>query len=111
MQTSGVTNSIVLKGNSTFNIKQNMDTERNLLLSVRKDNEKEAFKNMLTQYPKGIVAVVSDSYDIFNACENLWGKELKDLIMSREPPTGRLVVRPDSGDPRLSSLRCSRSSP
>ena len=35
-------------------------------------------------------------YDIYNACNTLWGKELVDLIKSRE---GRLVVRPDSGDP------------
>ena len=51
---------------------------------------------MLTQYPKGLVAVVSDSYDIYNACKTLWGKELVELIKNRE---GRLVVRPDSGDP------------
>merc|ERR1711904_482134 len=73
--------------------------EHSTITSWGKDKEGEAFKNMLTQYPKGLVAVVSDSYDIYNACENLWGKELKDLIKSREPPTGRLVVRPDSGDP------------
>eukprot|EP00965_Chrysotila_dentata_P227142 6195812-Pleurochrysis_carterae.AAC.1 len=51
---------------------------------------------MLTQYPNGIVAVVSDSYDVFNACENLWGGELKSMIEQRD---GLLVVRPDSGEP------------
>jgi len=70
--------------------------EHSTITSWTKDGELEAFKNMLTQYPKGLVAVVSDSYDIYNACKNLWGKELIDLIKSRE---GRLVVRPDSGDP------------
>lgn len=73
--------------------------EHSTITSWGRDGEKEAFKNMLTQYPEGLVAVVSDSYDIYNACQNLWGKELKDLISSRKPPTGRLVVRPDSGDP------------
>uniref|UniRef100_A0A7S1AAI1 Nicotinamide phosphoribosyltransferase n=1 Tax=Noctiluca scintillans TaxID=2966 RepID=A0A7S1AAI1_NOCSC len=73
--------------------------EHSTITSWGKDGEVEAFRNMLTQYPEGLVAVVSDSYDIYNACTNLWGKELKDLIASREPPTGRLVVRPDSGDP------------
>jgi len=38
----------------------------------------------------------SDSYDIFKACKDLWGKQLKDLITNRE---GVLIVRPDSGDP------------
>jgi nicotinamide phosphoribosyltransferase len=55
---------------------------------------------MLTQYPEGIVAVVSDSYNIYDACEKLWGKELKDIIANRKAPPGKLVVRPDSGDPK-----------
>jgi nicotinamide phosphoribosyltransferase len=50
---------------------------------------------MLTAFPKGLVATVSDSYDIFNACKELWGTQLKDVIMSRE---GCCVVRPDSGE-------------
>ncbi|CAJ1337579.1 unnamed protein product [Effrenium voratum] len=74
--------------------------EHSTITSWTKAGEKDAFKNMLTQYPEGIVAVVSDSYDIYNACDQLWGNELKDLIASRAPPTGRLVVRPDSGDPK-----------
>jgi nicotinamide phosphoribosyltransferase len=73
--------------------------EHSTITSWGQEGEVEAFRNMLTQYPKGLVAVVSDSYDIYNACDKLWGQELKDLIKSREPPTGRLVVRPDSGDP------------
>merc|ERR1711879_434337 len=30
----------------------------------------------------------------------LWGKDLKDIIMTRKAPPGKLVVRPDSGDPK-----------
>jgi len=73
--------------------------EHSTITSWGKDNELDAFKNMLTQYPEGMVAVVSDSYNIYNACEKLWGKDLKDLIMSRTAPPGKVVVRPDSGDP------------
>jgi len=51
---------------------------------------------MLEQYPTGLVACVSDSYDIVRACRDYWGTELRDQIMSRD---GTLVVRPDSGDP------------
>lgn len=43
-----------------------------------------------------IYAVVSDSYDLWNALENIWGTQLKDLV---EIKGGTLVVRPDSGDP------------
>jgi len=70
--------------------------EHSTITSWGREGELEAFKNMLTQYPTGLVAVVSDSYDVFNACTNLWGKELKEMIKKRE---GTLVVRPDSGDP------------
>ena len=61
-----------------------------------REHEVDAMRNMLTQYPDGLVAVVSDSYDIFNACQNLWGRELKDQVLNRD---GVLVVRPDSGHP------------
>jgi len=70
--------------------------EHSTITSWTKDGEVEAYRNMLTQYPNGIVAVVSDSYDVFNACENLWGGELKSMIEQRD---GLLVVRPDSGEP------------
>jgi len=72
--------------------------EHSTITSWTKTGEVEAFKNMLTQYPKGLVAVVSDSYNIYNACEKLWGEELKELILNRE---GTLVVRPDSGEPHV----------
>lgn len=69
--------------------------EHSTITSWGRLNEKEAFKNMLIQYPKGPVAVVSDSYDIYQACRT-WGDELYSLVMNRE---GTLVIRPDSGDP------------
>jgi len=70
--------------------------EHSTITSWGKNNEVQAFANMLTQFPTGLVAVVSDSYDIYNAVRNLWGKELRDRVLGRD---GTLVVRPDSGDP------------
>ncbi len=70
--------------------------EHSTITSWGKSNELEAYKNMLNQYPEGIVAVVSDSYNIYEACEKLWGEELKESILNRN---GTLVIRPDSGDP------------
>ncbi|KAI0233872.1 Nicotinamide phosphoribosyltransferase [Lamellibrachia satsuma] len=64
-----------------------------------KDDEVEAFRNMLTQFPTGIVICVSDSYDIWNACEKVWGGELKDLVVQRGTTNSTLMVRPDSGHP------------
>merc|ERR1711953_1392536 len=40
------------------------------------------------------------------ACEKYWGTELKEMIMNRPGPAGRLVVRPDSGVPKDTVLRC-----
>jgi nicotinamide phosphoribosyltransferase len=71
-------------------------SEHSTMTSWTRDGEAAAYRNMLEQHPTGIVSVVSDSYDIINACENIWGGELKELVMARE---GTLVVRPDSGDP------------
>lgn len=73
-------------------------SEHSTITSWGKDNEVLAFKNMLTQFggPGKLVACVSDSYDLYNACNNLWGTELKQQILDMG---GTLVVRPDSGDP------------
>jgi len=60
-----------------------------------RDQELQAMDNMLEQIPTGLVACVSDSYDIFKACEQYWGTDLRDKVMRRQ---GQLVVRPDSGD-------------
>jgi nicotinamide phosphoribosyltransferase len=43
-----------------------------------------------------MLAVVSDSYDMYNAAEHIWGEELRDDVINMG---GTLVVRPDSGDP------------
>jgi nicotinamide phosphoribosyltransferase len=63
--------------------------------------EVAAMENMLDQYPSGLVACVSDSYDLWDACSNKWGGVLKEKVLARE---GTLVVRPDSGPPQLIPL-------
>jgi nicotinamide phosphoribosyltransferase len=70
--------------------------EHSTLTSWGAEHEADAFRNMLVQFPTGPVAVVSDSYDVFRACEQIWGRELKPDVLKRQ---GTLVVRPDSGDP------------
>jgi nicotinamide phosphoribosyltransferase len=61
---------------------------------------------MLDQYPTGLVAVVSDSYDIDYATKVLWGNTLRAAILKRD---GTVVVRPDSGDPAPSVLNVVRN--
>ena len=72
-------------------------SEHSTMTSWGREREVDAYRNMLTRYPTGFVAVVSDSYNVYHACKNLWGKELKRMVMDRQ---GVLVIRPDSGDPR-----------
>lgn len=78
-------------------------SEHSTITSWGKENEVCAFENILHKFPDGIVACVSDSYNIFDACEHLWGEKLKDKIMNRN---GTLVIRPDSGDPVEVILKC-----
>ena len=74
--------------------------EHSTVTSWGRDSEVEAYRNMLTQYakPGAILAVVSDSYDIFNAAEKLWGEELRDQVIASG---ATVVIRPDSGDPEI----------
>ena len=78
--------------------------EHSTITAWGKEFEKDAYENMLNQFlkPGGIVAVVSDSYDLSNAILNIWGKTLKQKIVNSE---GVLVVRPDSGEPSEVVLR------
>jgi nicotinamide phosphoribosyltransferase len=59
--------------------------------------ESEAFRNMLDKFakPGKPVAVVSDTFDLWNAIDT-WGYELKDEIVKSG---ATVVIRPDSGDP------------
>ncbi len=72
--------------------------EHSTITSWGEHHEVDAMRNMLAQYPTGLVACVSDSFDIFRACSEYWGSILKEQVLARD---GVLVVRPDSGDPPL----------
>merc|ERR1719230_829527 len=58
-------------------------SEHSTITSWGVDGELDAMRNMLEQYPTGLVACVSDSFDVFNACQNYWGDALKDMIKGR----------------------------
>ncbi len=79
--------------------------EHSTITSWGREREADAYSNMLDQYakPGALVAVVSDSYDIYNAVENLWGGELRQKVINSG---ATLVVRPDSGDPPTVVRKC-----
>lgn len=78
--------------------------EHSTVTSWGKENEINAYRNMLNQYakPGTLVAAVSDSYDIYNACK-LWGTELKQEVIDSG---AIIVIRPDSGEPAEVVVRC-----
>lgn len=78
--------------------------EHSTVTSWGREREVDSYRNMVKQNgkPGGIVSAVSDSYDIFKACE-LWGTELKQDILDSG---ATLVVRPDSGDPADVVAKC-----
>lgn len=54
------------------------------------------YKRMITEVaPTGIISIVSDGYDYWNVIDEII-PSLKEMILNRD---GKLVVRPDSGDP------------
>lgn len=72
--------------------------EHSTMTAWGREREVEAYRNMIRRYAPGnkLIAVVSDSYDLWNALENIWGGALKDEVVGSG---STIVVRPDSGDP------------
>jgi len=67
-------------------------TEHSVMTSLGEEGEIEMVDRLIEKYPKGILSVVSDSYNIKRAIKN-YGTILKNKILSRD---GKFVVRPDS---------------
>lgn len=72
--------------------------EHSTIISWGQEHEVDAYQNMLTQFakPGSILAVVSDSYNIYDAAQKLWGETLHDEVVKSG---ATVVIRPDSGDP------------
>ena len=74
-------------------------SEHSTMTSWGKDQELEVVRHLLKTFSTGPLSVVSDSYDLWHFIDDIIGKELKDLVVSRADNGGHFVVRPDSGDP------------
>lgn len=71
-------------------------TEHSVMCAGGKEDEISTFKRLITDvYPNGIVSIVSDTWDFWKVIEEYLPMLKKD-IMKRD---GRVVIRPDSGDP------------
>jgi nicotinamide phosphoribosyltransferase len=71
-------------------------TEHSVMCCGGNEGELETFRRLVTKvYPKGIVSVVSDTWDLWRVLTE-YLPALKQEILARD---GKLVIRPDSGDP------------
>lgn len=70
-------------------------TEHSVMCAGTKDSEIDTFKTLMKTYPTGILSVVSDTWDLWKVLTEYLPK-LKEEVLSRD---GKLVIRPDSGNP------------
>jgi|DEB0MinimDraft_3_1074331.scaffolds.fasta_scaffold00182_22 nicotinamide phosphoribosyltransferase len=71
-------------------------TEHSVMCMGSKQGEFDTFKRLITEtYPEGIVSIVSDTWDFWKVITDYLPK-LKKTINERN---GKVVIRPDSGDP------------
>jgi nicotinamide phosphoribosyltransferase len=73
-------------------------SEHSTITAWGKAGEADAYRNMIQRFggPQKTLACVVDSYDLWNALDRVIGEELHDQVVASG---GRIVVRPDSGDP------------
>ena len=72
--------------------------EHSTITAWGREGEADAYANMLQQFGQAgkLLAVVSDSYDIYQAVSEIWGKQLRTQV---ENSGATVVIRPDSGVP------------
>lgn len=70
-------------------------TEHSVMSAGGKENELQTYNRLLDTYPSGILSIVSDTWNLWNVISDILPK-LKDRIMQRD---GKIVIRPDSGNP------------
>lgn len=106
---SGMGFASIFKGSDTIPILKSLDhyyntkdtvfsvnaTEHSVMCSGSKEGELETFRRLLNTFPKGILSVVSDTWDLWKVLTE-YLPQLKGEILARD---GKLVIRPDSGNP------------
>ncbi len=71
-------------------------TEHSVMCMGQRQGELDTFRRLIkVVYPSGIVSIVSDTWDFWEVITK-YLPELKEEILARP---GKVVIRPDSGDP------------
>lgn len=118
-QSSGMGHAVVFMGSDTLPVISGMRkyynaegfvvgsvnaTEHSVMCAGTKDDEIGTFRALMKTYPTGILSVVSDTWDLWKVLTEYLPK-IKEEILGR---AGKLVIRPDSGDPV--DIICGKSS-
>lgn len=70
-------------------------TEHSIMSAGTQEKEFETYERLIKDNPNGILSIVSDTWNIYNVVDNIL-PSLKKEINARN---GKLVIRPDSGEP------------
>ncbi len=71
-------------------------TEHSVMCMGTNTGEQDTFKRLISEvYPNGIVSIVSDTWDLWKVLTE-YLPNLKEEVLARD---GKVVIRPDSGDP------------
>jgi nicotinamide phosphoribosyltransferase len=70
-------------------------SEHSVMCAHGKEGEIHTLEYLMDQFPTGILSVVSDTWNLFQLITE-YLPQLKERILARD---GKLVIRPDSGDP------------
>jgi len=94
----------VYRGKETFVGGSVPATEHSVMCAGGKDTELETFRRLVTEFPSGVISIVSDTWDFWNVVggPTSLSAQLKGVINARTPDQfglAKVVFRPDSGDP------------
>jgi nicotinamide phosphoribosyltransferase len=91
-----IMNSIYPRNKETKIVGTAMASEHFVVTMLGQEDEYKIFAHCMNVYPKGILSMVSDGFNIFNAVEKVYGEKLAKEVTERD---GTLVIRLDSGAP------------
>lgn len=76
-------------------LKSVVASEHSVMQSYTKEHEYHTYQELINRFPEGILSLVSDTWDYYGVLTGVL-PFLKNEIMARD---GKLVIRPDSGNP------------
>ena len=100
--TSGILNILKYYNCSKFPGFSIPASEHSTIVSWGRENEQSAFENSINKFGDGTYACVIDTYDTFNSIDTIW----KNLLPKIKEKSGRVVLRPDSGNPVAMASSC-----